>query len=98
MLTTYGMVLHNASQLMAGRGSAVARGRGWGAAGPPTSTGSSHSCSGCMLQHALASQQLTITRDKKHQRAPALPLPWLSAIPPTSAYPIFITLPNNRHR
>lgn len=26
MLTTYGMVLHNASQLMSGKGSAVARG------------------------------------------------------------------------
>jgi len=28
MLTTYGMVLHNASQIMSGKGTAVARGEG----------------------------------------------------------------------
>jgi hypothetical protein len=35
MLTTYGMVLHNATQLMSGRGSAVARG---GPAGAPSTS------------------------------------------------------------
>lgn len=34
MLTTYGMVLHNASQLMSGKGSAVARGEQGGTTGP----------------------------------------------------------------